>query len=203
MAEALSRQRILNEATLYIDEEGIPALQMRILAKRLGISVGSIYNYYPTKGSLIVDVIASYWERFYEPIRELRAESQGADGGELFFRLIDLLFASDDLFRTHSFVLTGNCALSEEEQKEAYNTKNFYLDDVQHTIEEILDRDARIPKNCWNDNFTKAQFARLIIRSVLVSLWVGRPDAEFVKEMACRILYTQIDSSCAIDLQIN
>ena len=48
----LSRERILEEALRLVDEEGLRALTMRALGKRLGVDPMSVYNHVPGKAAL-------------------------------------------------------------------------------------------------------------------------------------------------------
>ena len=48
----LTRDRILREALRLVDVEGLPALTMRALGKRLGVDPMSVYNHVPGKSAL-------------------------------------------------------------------------------------------------------------------------------------------------------
>lgn len=57
----LSRQQILDAAFELADRDGLGSLSIRGLAASCGISVGSVYNYFPTKADLVSDVIGRFW----------------------------------------------------------------------------------------------------------------------------------------------
>jgi TetR/AcrR family transcriptional regulator, tetracycline repressor protein len=48
----LSRERVLEEALRLVDEEGLQALTMRALGKRLGVDPMAVYNHVPGKAAL-------------------------------------------------------------------------------------------------------------------------------------------------------
>lgn len=50
---ALSRERILREALALVDEEGLAAVSMRKLARRLGVDPMSLYNHVDGKDALL------------------------------------------------------------------------------------------------------------------------------------------------------
>jgi AcrR family transcriptional regulator len=58
--QKLSEQHILEEAARIVDEEGVDALSMRVLAARLGAHAPSLYRYFPDKESLIRAVSAKF-----------------------------------------------------------------------------------------------------------------------------------------------
>ncbi|MEF9925366.1 MAG: TetR/AcrR family transcriptional regulator, partial [Raoultibacter sp.] len=57
----IDKQAIQDAAYALAESEGLAALSIRSVASACGVSVGSIYNYYPTKDALLVDVIARFW----------------------------------------------------------------------------------------------------------------------------------------------
>ncbi len=58
-----TRQRILAQATELIGGEGFEAFSMRRLARRLGMTVANIYNYYPNKNALYLDIQTKGFEQ--------------------------------------------------------------------------------------------------------------------------------------------
>jgi TetR/AcrR family tetracycline transcriptional repressor len=52
-ADVLSRERILREAVALVDEEGLDAVSMRKLARRLGVDPMSLYNHVDGKDALL------------------------------------------------------------------------------------------------------------------------------------------------------
>ncbi|WP_233223810.1 TetR/AcrR family transcriptional regulator C-terminal domain-containing protein [Amycolatopsis sp. CA-128772] len=52
-AGSLSRERILREALALVDEEGLDAVSMRKLARRLGVDPMSLYNHVDGKDALL------------------------------------------------------------------------------------------------------------------------------------------------------
>jgi AcrR family transcriptional regulator len=58
--QKLSEKQILEEAARLVDEEGIDALSMRVLAARLGAHAPSLYRYFPDKESLVRAISARF-----------------------------------------------------------------------------------------------------------------------------------------------
>jgi AcrR family transcriptional regulator len=57
----LTRERILDEALRLVDEEGLQALTMRALGKRLGVDPMSPYNHVPGKAALRQGIAELLW----------------------------------------------------------------------------------------------------------------------------------------------
>jgi AcrR family transcriptional regulator len=56
--QKLSENQIQEEAVRLVDEAGIEALSMRVLARRLGVGAPSLYRYFPDKETLVRAVSA-------------------------------------------------------------------------------------------------------------------------------------------------
>lgn len=55
------RENILAAARLMLTEDGYKAFSMREAARRSGMAVGTLYNYFPSKDSLIAGVMLEDW----------------------------------------------------------------------------------------------------------------------------------------------
>ena len=55
----ISRDEILEASRLMLQEKGWSAIHMRSVAVRCGVSVGSLYNYFPSKTELVAATVES------------------------------------------------------------------------------------------------------------------------------------------------
>ena len=69
---AISRTAVVNEALAIVDEEGIDALSMRSIARRLGVQAPSLYNHFSGKED-ILDALAL---RILEGLQARKAENE-------------------------------------------------------------------------------------------------------------------------------
>lgn len=61
----IDRRVIADAAYELAAREGLSRLGMRRIAETCGVSVGTIYNHFPTKDELIIDVISSFWRNAF------------------------------------------------------------------------------------------------------------------------------------------
>jgi AcrR family transcriptional regulator len=66
--QKLSEPQILEEAARIVDEEGVDALSMRVLAARLGAHAPSLYRYFPDKESLVRAVSTKFLDELAEEV---------------------------------------------------------------------------------------------------------------------------------------
>ena len=83
---------ILEHAGKILDEQGYEALSMRAIAKTCGIATGTIYNYFPTKRELLLQMMSDYWELHFAVIENL------SGGEEDLFAKLKCIFAIMEKF---------------------------------------------------------------------------------------------------------
>ena len=69
-------QRLLEEARRQVQESGYSALTIRSVAKGCGVGVGTVYNYYPSKDTLVAAFMLEDWNAC---IRAIHASADSAD----------------------------------------------------------------------------------------------------------------------------
>ena len=87
-----SREELLDTARQIVFQEGIDQLSIRTLAKKQNISVGAVYNYFPSKADLLLAIVESFWKGiFHKDICTLSETLPFADFYEVvYLRLADI-----------------------------------------------------------------------------------------------------------------
>jgi len=62
------KQLILDNAKNILYSEGYSNLSIRNVAKASGLAVGTIYNYYPTKKDLVIEMMIEYWGECFKAL---------------------------------------------------------------------------------------------------------------------------------------
>ena len=70
--------RLIEEAKKQIEEAGYGALTIRSVAKGCGVGVGTVYNYFPSKESLVASWLLQDWKECIAQIRAVSADSDQA-----------------------------------------------------------------------------------------------------------------------------
>jgi AcrR family transcriptional regulator len=119
--KALTRQKILGAASDVISEKGFKSASMREIARRAGVGDATIYNYFPTKESLLygyceekqqaVALALKQIEDFHE--YTLREQLQQLTETELALWLPDRAFLSEVFTLTFSAPVAGAVNLAE------------------------------------------------------------------------------------------
>lgn len=62
------KEVILGKAKEIAMNEGITKINIRTVAKNSGISIGTVYNYFPSKTDLLVAVIQDFWDGAFKDV---------------------------------------------------------------------------------------------------------------------------------------
>jgi AcrR family transcriptional regulator len=68
------KPHIKEEAMILFTEVGYEKVSMRALAKKVGIAVGTLYNYFPNKEDLYMDVLVDSWTITINSIEKITTE---------------------------------------------------------------------------------------------------------------------------------
>ncbi|MDY2777804.1 MAG: helix-turn-helix domain-containing protein [Collinsella sp.] len=90
-----SWEGILGVACERARREGLESLSMRALALECGVATGTVYNYFPSKASLISEVAARFWDEVVEVAGALPSaeEAEAMQPGDLLSYCRDLIDA--------------------------------------------------------------------------------------------------------------
>ena len=82
------REKAIAEARRELLEDGYDGMTMRRVAAELGIGLGTVYNYFPSKEYLAAGVMLEDWQ---DLMRDFEAQPAGADARAVIRRLFDLV----------------------------------------------------------------------------------------------------------------
>lgn len=90
----LSRDRVVAEALRIVDQDGLDALTMRALGKRLGVDPMAVYYHIPNKDALLDGIVEAVWaELSLPPPRQYIGDGDGNGG------VLDVLSWQDELWQ--------------------------------------------------------------------------------------------------------
>src|SRR5690606_5265240 len=80
------RKRIIQAAAALASRGGVEAMQMRTVAERAGVALGTLYRYFPSKMDLVVAVVSEEFELLEQSIERRPPSAPDAAG-----RAVDVL----------------------------------------------------------------------------------------------------------------
>lgn len=175
---------ILNSSKEIAIQQGISKLNIRIVAKKSGIAIGTIYNYYPKKSNLIIAVIEDFWS---EAFTTLNKKNQVDND---FFKKIQVMYYSlfDNVKNFKENWLEQLSILNNSEKAIGKQKENEYFKMAYEYIANLIDEDENIKKNIYTSTLTKEKITEFIFDNMLLLLKKEEKNIDFFIDILKKIL---------------
>jgi len=168
------REIILKGAKEIALENGIAAINIRAVASRCKISVGTVYNSFSTKSELVLSVIEDFWREAFTDFHTCLMGEKN-------------IFVYLDKFQENW--IDQLSLLSSSEKSLGRKKEHEFFKKVSESIVNLLDSEDNISDETWTDNLTKEKVAKFIFSNMLVMLKAKEEDITFFIEALKRIIY--------------
>ncbi|MCX7883935.1 MAG: TetR/AcrR family transcriptional regulator [Caloramator sp.] len=180
----IPKEALLSAGKEIVAQSGIQSLNMREVAQKCGIAVGSIYNYFPSKGDFIIATIESIWAEIMKGLPSFTLSISFTENIILLFDNIQKVSKKYPSFlQLHSMSLTNTDKIKGRE------TMHLYFSNIKRTLLEALNQDPNVIENNFSNNFTKSDFVDFVFSNILMLLTNGESSCDFLLEIIKRIIY--------------
>lgn len=180
-----SKEELLEAAKNIAYTEGLNSINIRSVAKKCNVSIGSIYNYFPTKSDLVLAVVEDFWN--YTCIQKKSYAKDDEKFTEFFERYFKTL--SKRLFEFENDWLAQISMLSVQDKEKGRKLESKCFDHLKHQLSDGIDKDGFISKDLWNEDFTKGEFIDFVFFNLISMLRYGKDDCRFFIAILEQILY--------------
>lgn len=158
-----SEQEILAAAQALLLEKGAGALTMRSVAAACGVAVGSIYNYFPSKGALIGTTIDSVWTEIFRPFTAVPAYDSFADcAAALLSALADSEARYPGFFSVHAL----SFAAGEKDAGRALMARCFSY--LREKMLAALTADAQVRDGVFDGDLSREAFIEYVLQLAIM-----------------------------------
>ncbi|MGG7096866.1 TetR/AcrR family transcriptional regulator [Clostridium sardiniense] len=113
------KEKILSEARFMIKEDGYSKLSMRNLAQSCGIGLGTVYNYFKNKHSIVLEIIRGDWKEVILKLKDVNKLDKG------FEEKMKIIYdAVDNYFSNHMGIFFE--VYKEEKSKPNHNIDSIF-----------------------------------------------------------------------------
>lgn len=184
----ISREQILDAACSLAEERGLHALGVRDVAERCGVSVGSVYNYYPNKAELVADAVERHWlVSLPESVVHAMRASAGLDFLAFCRRAADQLAGPLGEFRVRW--LRDIEKLDARSLAAARTREAACFSHIRRGLVAVLEGDPRIDRSLFEGAVTPEALCDHVWESMLASLRRGDRSCEVLFALLERALY--------------
>lgn len=178
-----SKEQLLSAAREMAYANGLHSVNIRAIAARCGVAVGSIYNYYPTKADLIAAVIEDFWrqathrDRCMPLLKEPFPDYVGRLYEELHQELEDF----------QAGWLEQISALSEEIRKKGRTLEAKCFAHIKEAMLLALEQDGCVSEDSPATN--KEAFVEFTFHNLMLLLRSQQVSCRYFQQILTKILY--------------
>ncbi len=165
--------------------EGIDKVSIRNIAKKQSISVGALYNYFPTKADLIFSIVSDFWKSVL--LRQKNILNNPSSFTDFLKNYYEAMAASLSDFEKGWLTLIDT--LNAEDKIKGKELERKFFIELKDIISTALDWDKNLKKNIWSSSYTKEAFVDFVFISIMSSLRREKNNCDFLVETINRILY--------------
>ncbi|MBU5438035.1 TetR/AcrR family transcriptional regulator [Tissierella sp. MSJ-40] len=178
------KDTILSVAKDIAAKQGITKINIRSVAQNSGIAIGTVYNYFPSKGDLLVAVIEDFWEGAFVNIDwQSLSNSNFYDNLEKIYDSLHLYLNS---FKENW--LEQLSLLKTQEKLIGKQKENEYFGKIQSRIMTLIDMDDSLRSYPWTESFSKQKISEFIFENMLIMLKKGEKDISFFMMVLKKIM---------------
>lgn len=185
-SKSISQEGILSAGKEIVAQGGIAALSIRSIAQRCNISVGSVYNYFFSKGELVIATIESIWQEIIYDSKAMPSELGFSDHILYLFKNIQKGFEKYPAFFT-----VHPMSLAQSHKKSGREVMQHYFTGMKDGLLRALEQDPHAKKDLFNETFTLPDFVDFIFSNILTLLIQGKTSCDYLLEIVRRVVYEE------------
>ena len=185
------RETMLECTRAIVAEQGIEAVNIRLLAQKAGISTGTVYNYFADKEEILLALTEDYWNK------AMTEMAQGLSQSNFCTQLGEIYRFLNDRISHSAGVLMHSLRPVETAGR---GSMHKMLGTLRTFLYEKLLEDGDIRPDAWDDSFTPERFAGFILVNLLTLLRSSEPDIELLISLVHRTLYLDNHTDAGLPL---
>lgn len=179
-----SKEDILETSRKLIQQQGWSAINIRSVAAACGVSVGSIYNYFDSKTTLVCATVESVWcEIFHRSEDSAVFQDTQACIAWMYERMEYGCKRYPGFFTLHSL------GFMQEDKSDGKRRMQQTWEHILDGLCSVLKQDVRIRDDAFTEQFTAERFADVLFSLMLSALLRQDYNPAAVLEIVRRTLY--------------
>lgn len=175
---------ILKEAKRILYREGYTSISIRKIAKECDIGVGTIYNYFPTKKELIIEMMSDFWEGFFKDVEIV------LNSNKSFYQKLNGIFNSvfDFTKKFRETWLSNELYFSPGYIESGVERKNIYIDKLIAIIKQMIDEKIDIYKEENLRSFDSNELAKFIVMNFIAMVQMPYLDYKSFEKILRKLI---------------
>lgn len=179
-----SREAIVTVCRRMAEGQGLQALNMRSVAEECKVSVGSVYNYFPSKADLIAATVQAVWQNIFHP-------SRACGVGSSFVECVEWLFSTvrQGAAEYPNFFTAHSMSFASGGKDTGRRVMDRYFGHMKQGLMGALANDPAVRADAFDDSFTQAALVDFVFSSLLSLLLKGESSCWVLCEIVRRTIY--------------
>ncbi len=181
---ATSKEEIISVCQKIAQEKGLPSVNMRSVAKECKLSVGAIYNYFPSKTELICETIESIWKDIFFMHGKHYAFKDFVD-------CLAWLFESVQKGKEKypEFLSVHTLAFVTDNKQDGHEIMEKYFIHIKKSLYMVLVNDKNVRKDAFNENLDPNTFVDYVFELFISSIIKSDKEYKGVLEIVKKCIY--------------
>ncbi|WP_066506908.1 TetR/AcrR family transcriptional regulator [Abyssisolibacter fermentans] len=173
------RELILSEAKKILYNEAYSSISIRRIAKECNIAVGTIYNYFPTKKELIIEMMTDFWEEYFYNIESIISSEED------FYAKLKKIFdkLSEFIKRFRKVWLSNGIHSSPDYIESGLEKQDIYINKLITIIEELLKKEVNFHRDKSVKKLDIHKLASFIVMNFISMMQMAYVDYKFFENL--------------------
>lgn len=179
-----SKEEIISICQRLAKEKGLSSINMRSVAIECSVSVGAIYNYFPSKSELLCSTIESIWKDIFHMSSEQFSFTN-------FIECLTWLFESiqEGSQEYPEFLSKHAMSFAAEDKVVGQKMMKKYFFHLKQNLLIVLKKDQKIRKDAFNQKLDQTLFIEYIFELFIFSIVNPQQNYQGIIELVERYLY--------------
>lgn len=182
-----SADEILLACRELASQNGLKAVNIRSVAKKCNIAIGSIYHYYPSKEDLMIATVESLWKSIFHEANTCGRQGTFLDNVQRFY-----LCAYKGAAEYPSFFTQHSLSFSSSEKPKGKQHMTEYFEHMKAGLLKALQEDEGIHPSAFTEAFSKNGFVDFVFSSMITLLLQQQPNCDLLLEVIRRSVYERV-----------
>ncbi|MBU5592986.1 TetR/AcrR family transcriptional regulator [Clostridium sp. MSJ-4] len=179
-----SKEAILAVCRELAAEHGLQSLNMRKVAEKCNVSVGSVYNYFPSKADLIAATIQDVWQSIFNMEKICKQSVTFPEYVTWIFESVQVGVAEyPNFFTAHSV------SFASSDKGKARQVMMEYFGHIKAGMLDALQNDHKVKPVAFSEAFTQIAFVDFVFSSLLALLMKKESSCTMLTEIIKRSIY--------------
>ncbi len=179
-----SKQEIIAQARAHLLSRGAEGFSMRAIAASCNVAVGSLYNYFPSKGALMGAVVGDIWQDVFAPFLEHEDFSKF---DEALSCLCHAFQAGEE--RYPHFMADHALRFADGEKAQGRSMMHDCFSRLATKLQKALDNDESVREGVFDEVLTKEKFVTFVLKFLVLGGRHSKNDNEALIKMVQSSIY--------------